>query len=386
VVTVGRPGKQLLPLLVVGAIAWTLCSCGARSTGPDSATREAVRAASSGAWPPWISAVCVGVGGQYVALVTRRATASPAGPVRELGGDYTLWVVDLNSHAVHRLSRDLAPMTGVSERPAGRELVFADRSWAIRVINPTNGETKTLAYDPQGATFMWPRWAPDGSRVAFQANLYRDDNSLKALFSADPEPGQKPRLQATDLSAPLAWDWDPRSRTLVYVPARQGEHGGLPKSSIARRFSPPWHERTEAMAWSPDGAFLACALADQLSPGHLVVILERSLQRPLFRAAFPVMSPSLVWSPRGQALLFGPKEDGAVCAYDVRHRKLEFLASSELRGATPVASVEAAGGNEWLFYLSAERRSLLVSDGLGGNIHELLRVAADGTPSVLPIS
>ncbi len=139
--------------------------------------------------------------------------------------------------------------------PDGRRIAFVyhppsdlNRS-EICLVPAVGGEVRHLTGQP-GVWDVRPRWAPDGSRLAFVSNR----SGYRELYLLDPESGESLQLTA-GMADIQAYDWSPDGTRLVHVADHNGA-GDLHRVTLATREDrrlrgdSGWHSLPQ---WSADG-------------------------------------------------------------------------------------------------------------------------------------
>jgi hypothetical protein len=345
--------------------------CAARVCADETGAR------AGGVRPPWITSAAVRPDGGAVAVIVAKAVQSSGSErhgsnVPSPPGRYsrTLWVVDRLSGATRKLVTGIAPMTGVSWRKTGDQVVFADQYWEVVIADAATGAAvKTIPPDPERSMYMWPAWSPNGTAIAFQANLFDDDETRRALMVTSP--GDSPQVVSDDLAEPLGWCWSPDSARLLYVP---GGRGSRYRHNMGQALVPPWQGSTEVLRWSPDGNWLAAIVTPTDALAFSLVVADRSLRSVVF--SLPTTSRALAWSPDSRVLLVSGKgQDGSagwpVAVYPADWRTVQ-LSGEGLRGAVPVGW---AGDTALL--LNADRSELLGATE-GGVVRQVADIGVDG--------
>jgi len=333
---------------------------------------------------PWIECASPRHDGRAVVLSVARPVSGGALITPPGSAERTLWLLDVQSRKVRRLQAHPAPMTEISWRQHTDQIAFATQRWNIEILDVTSSARQTIRSDPKESMFMWPAWDPSGERVSFQGNVFGDRYTDRVLFSA--RPGGPAKLEADDLSTPLAWCWDPHSKKLLYVPTRRSRDGQSSRRT-AHVFVPDWREETEVLKWSPDGAFLACVRARTGDLDFSLVILDRALKKRVFESAFPLSSRSVVWAPDSRTVLVtaaGERNSAAtVRAVDLPSGRVRVLGQPTLADASPQGWTTGTHGENRILYLDRDRTTLLETEGLTGDVHRLAALDEGGELALL---
>jgi hypothetical protein len=282
-------------------------------------------------------------------------------------------------------------MTSAPWRPGTDEIAFATASWRIEILNPFTGDRRELTTSRVLSTLAWPAWAPDGSRIACQANLYGyQGEDSRALLSAEAAEADGLTVEATGLSYPLAWCWGHDSRSLLYIPGPAGQGGpkGGPGAVLARSFLPGWKEATHVLKLSPDGCLLACVRSRAGTLWYDLIVVDQSLRTQVYSSDFEVAYPDVIWSPDSRTIVAASVgaagEQGAVVAIQVRNGEVRRLPQPALRGARVEAWTSDGEGRDRLFYLDSSATRILETQGLFGQVRVAGSACGGGKLSVLP--
>jgi len=134
--------------------------------------------------------------------------------------------------------------------PDGRLLAYAagvNGAMRIQVRQISGGDPITVAQGVSGNQ-RWPRWSPDGSRIAFQTG--------GSIYTVPALGGSADAVVEGPPSAPImGFDWSPDGTRLAWFA------GGLLRVRGAQATGPPTDLLQDAQGhsavWSPDGAWIA---------------------------------------------------------------------------------------------------------------------------------
>ena len=186
----------------------------------------------------------------------------PAQHMHDYAGDGDLYVLDVQTQALSRLTTGLA-VSYPSWSPDGSQLVFIDGQGEALATMDADGTNRIVIARSRGY-YEKPAWSPDGARIAFQSVPKPGNIDRIAIFTIRPD-GSGER-QLTDGSS----------------------SEGFP-------------------AWSPDGRLIAYSAGDRL----WMMSSDGSDPNQLTRCALPCVAdfaPS--WSPDGLHIAFVRQEDG----------------------------------------------------------------------------
>lgn len=140
--------------------------------------------------------------------------------------------------------------------PTGCRLVYAARQGGrqvLRVLDLTTGEARTLAHGPGDARF--PRWSPDGHRVAFVTNAAgRWDVGSVGVDGDRPVNWTAGLKGVRDMDGPV--DWSPDGARIAFHADTRPFEADLfavdtATGAVTRLTDDEWFD--ESPSWTPDG-------------------------------------------------------------------------------------------------------------------------------------
>jgi Tol biopolymer transport system component/DNA-binding SARP family transcriptional activator len=209
--------------------------------------------------------------------------------------------------------------------PDGKEIAYAgdtDGSMRLFVRQLGGGNAIPITTGAQGYA-RWPRWSPDGTRIAFQAG---------GIIYAVPALGGAPRTLVAPV--PGRWAgypaWSPDGRQLAYVENDTVYLRAVEGGSSRRVLSPPV---PHSLSWSPDGEALALVSGNaafvfgarpQSSSVNIGNVAPSSIWVLPVRSGHAIrvtddadLNTSPVWGPDGRELLFVSDRDGSRDVYRI---------------------------------------------------------------------
>jgi tricorn protease len=231
--------------------------------------------------------------------------------VYELNGE--LQVLDLKSGEAKPISINV-PYDGVARRPSrvsaaglieqaslspkGERVLFAARG-DIFSAPVEKGPTRNLTMTP-GAHDKWPRWSPDGSKVAFIS-----DKSGEEEIWVVAQDGASPPEQLTTGGKAMRYapEWSADGKRIAF----SDKDGGLWALSVPDKklvaITKSSHGRITDYAWSPRSEFLAYSV-NHPNGFHSIYIWNQAdgQARELTDEMFDAWNP--VWDPKGDYLYF----------------------------------------------------------------------------------
>ena len=197
--------------------------------------------------------------------------------------------------------------------PDGRLIAFAaGPSGHLRIyVHHLSGGRTIAVTDGTLGDEHWPRWSPDGTRLAIEAG--------DAIYEVPPLGGAaKPLLTKPPPEGPRFLAWSPDGRRMAYAVGNAIEVVATEGGAATRI---PTQDPPHSLAWSPDGSRLAFVLGNaafayapnaigNIAPSSVwIVSASGGRPEPVTDAAGLNTSP--VWMPDGRSLLFISDRDGS---------------------------------------------------------------------------
>ena len=198
--------------------------------------------------------------------------------------------------------------------------VYADKTQAIR-DDPVEGRP----IEPEGFQNFYPRFSPDGNRVAYLSNR-GEDYSRTALYVRDLQTGEFTSFDVGGAAAPIAYTcalghavvreaggsiaWRPDGKAIAYARTRDTRAGYFYddlyevdlESGKSRRLTRD--QRATAPAYAPDGSRIAFVRQDDGSTNLFLLDPGTGLTRPVTRFADGTQVSDPVWRPSGEWIYF----------------------------------------------------------------------------------
>lgn len=232
------------------------------------------------------------------------------------GGDYDVYVIDLETDSVVNLTAHPAFEWGFTWSPDGERIAFGsdrDGNPEIYALELETGAVVRLTDDEarDGA----PAWSPDGTRIAF---VSRRDSESGDLYTMASDGSDVRRVTDNDRYEEVP-AWSPDGESLVFGALAPAADGAEPTLQIFRLDLETGAEtqltflpgHNSAPRWSPDGSRIA--FYGQVGEGFdgadiMTVAPDGSGLTNLTNDAEPDWQPD--WSPDGEWIVFarGPGE------------------------------------------------------------------------------
>jgi eukaryotic-like serine/threonine-protein kinase len=216
--------------------------------------------------------------------------------------------------------------------PNGETVAYAagpPTGMEIYVRQVSGGRSVALTSDPTG-NFRWPRWSPDGSQIAYQAN--------DGIYVVPALGGAPRRLTHIDLGTPrfgleagtplTGFDWSPDGSRIVSTRGFGGQGITLTTLATGDTVNLPAPFAASSPVWSPDGRSIAVVAGNPVftfgtgyfgnagTSGIWIVHLDGA--SPTRIAPDSALNISPQWAPDSRAIFWVSDRDGSRDIYRQR--------------------------------------------------------------------
>ena len=243
----------------------------------------------------------------------------------------------------------LGPAASVSRNGTAVILEQGGNNANQLVLVGRNGTSQSLG--EQRGDFLYPRWSPDGRRIAVEMH----DEAGGQIWIMDPAAGTLGRLAAPGHNSRPAWS--PDGRNIAFTSLREGGSGiyaGPIDGSAPERKLAPLAKPTVPLAWSPDGRWIVYPApeGDAIAPMNLFTIAPGAPGTPRRVFDSPGNENRPVFSTDGQWLAYTADESGRD---EVYVRRFDGTGGRLMVSNTGGAQPTWSSIGKQLFYMSPER-------------------------------
>jgi TolB protein len=198
--------------------------------------------------------------------------------------------------------------------PDGSRIAYADDfegsyGGPIVVMRPDGSNDRTVSQEPRGRS-GGPRWSPDGREIAYTDYFYRGDGYNSAIIIAHSRGRYERRLTGYS-GGNDGIAWSPDGSLIAFTRQRPGdaEIWVMRRDGSAKERLTDNHVNDLYPRWSPDGSQLAFMTEDTdpetntRFPALAIMDIVGGDTR-ILTAATNSGDGSLVWSPTGEYILF----------------------------------------------------------------------------------
>ena len=233
-----------------------------------------------------------------------------------------------------QVTRDAGLEVDPALSPDGASIAYAagpTTAMQIYVRQASGGRPLALTSDSTD-NFRWPRWSPDGSQIAYQAN-----DGIYVVPALGGPPRRVSRFDqeglhiATGMTTPITgFDWSPDGTRLAFTTRFGASVLTLVTLPGGEAITLPAPDEPFAPAWSPDGQTIAVAAGNPLYifgtgyfgnvGGSAIWIVPLNGDPAIEVTGGAPLNVSPQWSPDGRDLFWVSDRDGARDVYQQRLR------------------------------------------------------------------
>jgi Tol biopolymer transport system component len=218
-----------------------------------------------------------------------------------LNGNYDLYSVLPNGHALHRLTTDPAFDLCPASSADGKQIAFcSNRTGAYEIWTMKANGTQQRQVTHLGGFAIFPDFSPDGSKIVFSGSRPEDADMDIFVVNADGSGLVRLTTAPGDDQYPA---WSPDGRSIVFISTRTGIGQVWLMSadgSNQRQLTFDAGEKDQVPDWKPDGT----RIAYECVPAICVMNADGSGQRRLTTPNGQEDDFGPAWSPDGRQIAF----------------------------------------------------------------------------------